>query len=130
MRGEEHIKLRHCFPNDWGIQGVGFIPGTSVPATASASTIQEQAPNDVQQNVFGQPTSAPEVFVPITAQDLLLQSAAAKGALNHRAQISVGGLWNICNVQILAGFGGYIELPQYNSDLDRWGIWAKLGITV
>lgn len=126
-RGEERAKLRYCLPEDFGIQGEGFIQDTGIPATASMSTIQEQAPNDVQFNLAFQFQDPKEIFVPITANDLQFQSAAAQGGLNHRAQFACGKLWATCTGEFFLGFGGYGEFPQFNSDLNRWGVWAKFG---
>jgi hypothetical protein len=120
-RGREKVTLRHCFPDDYGIAGVGFLPGTTIPATASQSDIQQQAANDT--DIFGN-----LVFVPITQNDLELNSAAARGSINHRVHLAAGYLLSEESVNALIGIGGYIEIPQYNTALKVAGGWLKLGI--
>ncbi len=122
-RGREQLKFADCFPADFGIAGVGFLSTTSaIPATASRSTIQEQAPNDV--NFRGE-----QIFVPIRVEDLDIDSGAARGALAHRGHISVGYIYATESFAVLAGVGAFIEASQYSSALSNWGVWGKVGIS-
>lgn len=120
-RGREDVKLKDCFSCDYGIQGVGYIDGTTVPATASTSTIGVLGPNDIN------PFTGHEIFVPITGNDIELSSAAARGSINFRLHVAGGytsyGPCALC----FFGAGGFIEMPNYNTDFKRFGVWAKLG---
>jgi len=120
-RGREKVGLRNCFSDDYGIAGVGFLPGTTIPATASRSDIQKQAENDT--DMLGN-----LIFVPITQNDLELNSAAARGSINHRVHLAGGYLWSGDCISALLGFGAYIELPQYNTALKVAGGWIKIGV--
>ena len=120
-RGREDVKLKECFPCGYGIQGVGFLSGTNIPATANTSTIGVLAPNDVI------PFTTTEIFVPITENDIELTSAAARGAINFRLHLA-GGYSASCNDALFfIGFGGFFEVPNYNTDFKRYGAWGKIG---
>lgn len=121
-RGREDIKLKECFLSEYGIAGVGFIDGSGLPATASESTISYLAPNDVD------PISAAQIFVPITENDLELNSGGARGAINFRFHFAGGYTSYGPNALCFLGVGAFIEIPNYNTDLKRYGIWAKIGI--
>ena len=121
-RGREQLELEDCFPSDFGIAGVGFEPNSSIPRTASFSTISEQAPNDI--DILGDPR-----FVRIRVEDLDLNSGAAQGALDHRAHFSVGYIYSEEAFECLLGIGGFVELSQYISSISNWGIWGKVGIS-
>lgn len=123
-RGREQLKLDDCFPLNFSFAGQGFLPGTSIPASASLSTISKQAPNDVD------PTTGVEKFVPITVQDLDLNSGAARGALCHRGHFTVSYLYQSDLLEAFMSLGGYIEISQYNSALSNWGVWGKLGMSL
>lgn len=122
-RGREHLVLDDCFPANFGIAGVGFLSSaTAIPATASKSTINEQANNDL--DFFGRP-----IFVPIRVEDLDFDSGAARGALSHRAHFSVGYIF-AGELEGLVAVGGFVELSQYNTAITNWGAWAKVGISM
>lgn len=123
-RGREQLKLDDCFPLDFGIQGVGFLPNTTIPATASNSTIANQAANDVNQ------FTNQEQFVSITPQDLDLDSGAARGALSHRAHFTATFWYEDEVFQIFFSAGGYAELSQFNTAISNWGIWGKVGMSM
>ncbi len=120
-RGREDVRLKDCFPCDYGIQGVGFIDGTGVPATASLSTIGVLEPNDVDL------ITRQQIFVPITDNDIELNSAAARGAINFRFHVAGGYTLYGPHALFFLGFGGFIEIPHYNTDFKRYGVWAKIG---
>lgn len=120
-RGREDCRLKKCFPCDFGIQGVGFIGDTGVPATASFSTIGVLAPNDVDL------ITGAGIFREITDNDIELNSAAARGALNFRFHISGGYTSYGPHALFFLGLGGFIEIPHYNTDFKRYGVWGKLG---
>ncbi len=123
-RGREQLKLADCFPADYAFAGVGFLPNSKIPASASLSTISEQAPNDVNA------TTGQQQFVPITVQDLDLNSGAARGALCHRGHFTVSYLYQGDIIEGFMSLGGYIEISQYNSALSNWGIWGKIGLAL
>jgi len=121
-RGREQLKLDDCFPLNFGFAGVGFLPGTTIPASASLSTISEQAANDTIANI--------EAFIPITVQDLDLNSGAARGALCHRAHLTASYFYHDDVIEGFMTLGGYIEISQYNTALSNWGIWGKVGLSI
>lgn len=129
LRGRERVKPHECFPSGWGVQGVGYFPATTIPRTASKSTIQYQADNDVDKE--GNPK-----FVEITLDDVQLDSAAARGTINQRAQGALGYKGCVRDSEIFAGFGGFVETPlKYVNkpkvgDLQRWGVFAKFGMSL
>ncbi len=120
-RGREDVKLKDCFPCDYGIQGVGFIGNTGVPATASLSTIGVLEPNDVTL------IRREQIFVEITEDDIQLNSAAARGAINFRFHLAGGYTSNTSFALLFLGAGCFIEIPNYNTDFKRYGVWAKIG---
>lgn len=122
-RGREKIKFTDDFPyGKFGIAGDGtLVPGTNIAATASKSTIAQQAPNDV--DLDGNP-----IFIPITKEDILTMSGGAKAAINHRGHFALGYRKAYCLVDAFIGAGGFFEYAQKNTALDTWGLWAKITI--
>jgi len=99
---------------EWGVTGT-YNPQIDVTATtASNSTINCQAANDQE-------------FVPITQCDIDLNSGRARSAINHKAHFSLGALHEGINVNAFFGGGAFVELPQTNTALNRWGFWLKCG---
>lgn len=121
--GDEKIELKcgaKCPPdNEYGIAGIPPL-GYNEAVTASDSTIQNQAPYDHDEQ--GHP-----VFVPITESQLDLLSAASRSALNHKIFASIGHVDTGC-IEYLYGVGVYIEIPQWRTSLQSWGVWAKFGL--
>jgi hypothetical protein len=129
-RGRERAKPHRCLPSGWGIQGVGVFPGTTMPRTASKSTIQFQAENDVD------PKTGDPKFIEIIPDDVRYLSAAARKTLNHRGQLALGYIGCSGNTEIFAGGGAYVEYAQKFvnkpevGDFSRWGFFAKFGMTL
>lgn len=107
-KGDEKIKLRRPFPQEFG------IAGSTPTTTASASTIEWRAVDD-------------EKFVPITECDLDLNAAAAQSIINHRFHLFVGKGKKGRRYDGFCGVGAYYEYAQRNSTLEVWGVWVKLG---
>lgn len=122
LRSRESVRLRKCFSSEVGIAGVGSVAGTGIPATASQSTIQAQAADDL--DLKGNLT-----FVAIRDIDIETNSAAARGAINHRAVADIGYALASCSTDARIGVGAFVEIPQYNSDFTRWGAWGKMVVT-
>jgi len=98
---------------EWGITGT-YNAQTSTAVTASNSTINCQASNDHE-------------FTPITQCDIDLNSGKARSAINHKAHFSIGALHEGNNINAFFGGGAFVELPQENTALNRWGFWLKCG---
>ena len=131
--GDEELRLREqckiggvCDKGEFGIAApvTDTLPdGTA--ATASASTINEQATVDMDDTVH----PVINKFVAIIDNDIDLKSAASASALNHKAHTSFGMVSKGENVDAIAGVGFYIEIPQKNTALKIWGFWFKAGAT-
>jgi hypothetical protein len=100
----------------FGIAGAGTITvqGIPVAATASQSTISNQAPSDAS-------------FVGITYNDLDLSTPAAGSALNQKVHASIGIQQQGDRYGYFAGIGGVGEFAFKNSPLSTWEVWVKLG---
>ncbi len=120
----QKVKLRDTFlgsfcDNEYGIAGAGTIvvEGKTVGASASKSTVSNQAPDD--------PT-----FVPITFYDLDFQSAAGASATNHKAQFVIGIERKDVPIESFFALGAYADMAQKNGALQAWGIWGKIGMSI
>lgn len=142
--GDERVKLTEPWKEEWGIAGDGaLVPGTTIGATASKSTICNQACNDVaidpvtcRPTIPINPVTCADVqnptqlytFVPIKEQDLDFLAASARAALVNRVHAAFGVFTN--KKAAFAGFigaGGYAEIPKNNTALFNWGVWGKFG---
>jgi len=114
--GNQELKLRKPFTEDFGIAGTGttMVKGLTVCATASESTIACLAPNDAE-------------FTPIRERDLDLLSGAARSAVTYRVHIAAGTKVEGCTLDGFFGGGGHYEVSQDNSVLRNWQVWAKMG---
>lgn len=126
--GHEVIRLKNsCFcPEEEQLTcyGIAAKPGEftpcGLPATASNSTIACLANTDKDIN-------GNNAFVPISVRDLDLQSAAAQGALAHRANGAIGYTkYGEC-YNVFVGIGGFAEISQNNTALSQFGVWGKIG---
>jgi hypothetical protein len=133
--GDEELLLKKPFPEEYGIAAANgiVVPGTNIGATASRSTIKEQAGPDLVSNPFngtlpnlnvGSPT-----FITIKERDLDLLSGSARGAVAHRAHLAIGVVHDQCTFALFCGIGGFVEIPQRNTSLKNWGAWGKVGGT-
>lgn len=107
--GSEEIELVDAFTTDYGISG--SASGTS----ASASTIKTRAADDSS-------------FTVIVQDDLDLKSGAARSAITHRINSSMGYVYLGKRLDVMLGLGAFYELPQNNSMLKQWGAFGKLGV--
>ena len=126
MHGSEELTLSDSFSEEFGIAGEGtFVnqKGITVGRTASNSTIDCRAPNDVDEN--NNPT-----FVTIRKRDLDLTKGIARTTLLHRVHVSTGYRITCQNVEGFFGVGGFVEIPSRNTSLASWGIWAKGGLSI
>ncbi len=123
LHGDEMLKLHRHFPPVFGIAGDGtLVPGTNVGATASASTIAQQAPNDM---VNSQPA-----FIPIVEFDLDLLSGSTRAAVVHRWHVATNLFLSVSCCETFIGLGAFFETPQQNTAFRTWGAWAKIGISL
>jgi hypothetical protein len=116
----EHLELVHCFPAVYGIAGTKDPNNPIFPTTASKSTIDNLAVNDVNFN--GDP-----IFVPIGAHDLDLRSGAAKDTLTHKLYGTINYGLKGHTFDGFLGIGGWWEMPQCNTALQLYGLWLKIG---
>jgi hypothetical protein len=102
--------------NNYGIAGTGsmLVDGISVATSASNSTINHQAANDL-------------VFVPLKPLDIDLKSGRATSALNHKVQFVLGMERQGKQVGTFFGIGTFVDIPQKNPALQLWGAWIKCG---
>ena len=129
--GDEKLELVCPFPEIYGIAGT---PDGDEPRTASASTIGNQADNDKD-------SEDNNIFVPIKTEDLcLLESvpgsrrsihhcpitAAARSSINHRVHLALCKHHVGTKRDATFGAGAFYEIPQRNSSLKLWGLWAKV----
>ena len=120
---EQKVKFRDTFLDsfcnqEYGIAGAGTIEveGKTVGASASKSTISNQAPDD--------PT-----FISLTPYDLNFQSAAGSSATNHKAQIAFGIERKHVAVETFLGLAVFADIAQKNGALQAIGGWAKCGMS-
>lgn len=104
--------------NEFGIagSGVSIVEGRAVAATASASTISNQAADDIG-------------FVGITENDLDFCTPAAGSALNQKVHAAIGIQQQGDSYGYFVGIGGFGEFAYKNSPLSTWGVWGKLGLS-
>jgi len=118
--GREKISLHEdCCVFDfteYGIAGKGFIinQGKEVAASASHSTIDQQADNDI-------------TFVTINPLELDLRSGASAGALNQKVQVAIGTECKGNAIESFFGVGACFDFPYKNSALKLWSLWLKGG---
>ncbi len=105
------------FPFNYGIAGPEV---DGMPTSAHLSTIEQQAPADVDAD--GNP-----VFMPVRIWDIDIHSPASGPALNHKAHGSFGIYYDHSNVETFWGAGFYMCFPQKNAALLNWGMWTKVG---
>lgn len=121
--GDERLELKCEKPcselNEYGIAGTA-PKGYYEAVTADKSTINNQAPYDRDAN--GDP-----IFVAVGPGQLDLLSASSRSALNHKLFASLGALNIGASQRGLFGAGVYIEIPQWRTTLQTWGIWVKWG---
>jgi hypothetical protein len=117
----ERLTLVNEFKREHGIaapSGSALTPGGIAP-TASASTIKTQESVDLDSDSNTE-------FDPIKENEIDLESGAARSALTHKAEFSIGLIRNgkCCNVTF--GLGAFAEIPHNNSALKNAGFWAKV----
>lgn len=128
--GKERLEpQKPCFiDEEWGIAGEGTYVderGITVGHTASKSTIDFQAANDVDPV-----TGSTDFFVPIQAKDLTYIKAAARTTMLHRVHVAGGYRMTNCGgVEGFMGLGGFVEMPSRNTVLASWGLWVKGGLS-
>lgn len=104
-----------CNPNGLTIENFG-IAGTG-SSSASLSTINNQAPNDVDTN--GDP-----LFVPVSWRDIDTNSASGRGGWSQRIHVACAYAAEKAGL----GLGFYWETPHSNYSLGNIGCWAKAGL--
>ncbi len=116
--GDEKIKLKHKWKEEYGIAGTGTttLPdGTTVGNSASGSAINFQATND-------------KTFTPIQENDLDFKSAASRATISQFAQGAIGVTsQSSTGAKGFAFIGGFFEYAHKNCMLSNWGYWVKIG---
>jgi hypothetical protein len=114
--GDETIKVRYPdeFCAEWGI--AGSTAGTS----ASASTIAQQAANDVDSDDAA-------VFITIPVSQLDPCSAATSSALTQKVHGAITIQHTGTKMSAMFSTGGFYEFAQKNGSFNLWGIWGKVG---
>ncbi len=116
-RNSENDDFQARFVCDFGISGTGIIsePGMpDKPRTASRSNISIQAPDD-------------PVFVPVEPRDIDLDSGVAQAAITQALHLSAGLQRHGRGIEWLFNVGMFTAYPHRNGDLNRWGVWGKIG---
>jgi len=122
IHGNETLRLKKPFSKDWGIAAApGEVTPEGLPATASMSTIAQQAAPDKDAN-------GNNTFIAIEANDLFLRSGASRSSYTNRIHLAVGASDRGMCTNGMFGFGGFYEFPQNNGALQQFGFWAKLGV--
>ena len=114
-RSHERLELiaPTCEVKNFNFEHYG-IAGKSDTASASASTIAHQAPDD-------------PVFITLEQRDISLPSGSYAGGSAHRVYGNLGYYAPEVN-NLFASVGGFYEIPNDRNTVFRnWGIWAKLG---
>lgn len=120
-RSNEKLDKLVCpFDPIYGIAGVPTDPNAYAPVTASKSTIDKQAKPDTN-------SSNQEIFIPITTSDFDLESGVSRSVINYRFHVALSKLRKGTNVDGTFCIGAFYEVPQYNSGLNMWGVWGKIG---
>lgn len=121
--GDEKVRLKGEWQEKYGIAGTGTHSrnGVVVGNTASASTINYLAPNDVDSDNN-------DTFIPIKKSDLDFDSASSRATLSQIFQANIGVAGATANgVQVFMFAGGLYEYAYKNCTLSSWGWWVKLG---
>ncbi len=90
------------------------------PSTASSSTIDKLGAQDKD-------SSDSPTFIPIKTSDFDLESGISRSVINHRFHVALSKLHKGTNVDGTFCIGAFYEVPQYNSGLNMWGVWGKIG---
>ena len=67
-------------------------------------------------------------YTALTLEDLNLNSAAHPTALAQKIYAGVGYQWQWC-VPFFAGIGGSYEISTVNTDIERWTVFGKFGVS-
>ena len=118
-KSNERVKLRSPLNHPCECFGEFGIAGRSFNTTASKSTISMRAENDTLED---NPT-----FISIKDTDIDLLSAASGSVLNHKVHVAFGGFIHGKNAAGFFGGGASIDMPQKNTSLRVWSVWATCG---
>ncbi len=125
-RQGEEVCLRNSFPT--GYATVGFNPITLLPDPTLITLDSNIASNGCPIPAPGQPG-----FIPgstITEKDLNLLSAAHPAYQSNQIYISLGSIWNNVELPTVIGIGASYIFSGKNTALNRWLVWAKVGISI
>lgn len=123
-RGTEKLELAQHWDNSYGICALGVAPQSDgTPATASKSTISEQAAADVDSD-------GDLVFESIEVGNLDFDSGASRSTITNSIDGVIGYVHDGPRIAGFVGVGGFVELPMNNCALKQWGFWFKLGASI
>jgi hypothetical protein len=127
-RQSEKVSLKRPWVEGPALQGLyqGTPPANTVINTAI--TINENF-----ENVNLAITSASQTTYQnfdIKASDLDLTTAAHPAALSHTVYASMGTHFETCCSPAFLAVGGSYEFSGVNTALNRWMVWAKLGVSL
>jgi hypothetical protein len=107
-----------------------FGLGQTNPARDITGNFILEATEDTNFDEFPVPLSLYSKSV-LTVRDIDLASGATPAHLAHTVYGSLGGNWDECRWPVLAHVGAsYTFSRATNAVMDRWTIWAKLGVSV
>jgi hypothetical protein len=129
-RQEEEVKLNCHFGCDGGPMIVGIEEGPG-EATVFATKSNATMPHYLhQQGIDNDRDYSGDLrIVRITDQDLNLASAAHRALVSHIIYATLGYRWDNTEFPTILAGGGSYEFAADNVGLDRWLIWAKLGVS-
>lgn len=130
-RHTEELRLAECLPSGIGladVEGVaagvnnkftmsqfGWIPGYIQPA---GDPVTDQAP------------AGGDTYIPLTTDMLDLSSAAAPGVLAYSVYGSLGYNRVQARLPFFAHLGGVYTFASDNTAVSRWGVFAKIGMSI
>ena len=127
-RQSECIKM-NCFPFAPAIKHLFGVGQTNPVRDMTGNFILETSDGSIAGN-FPVPLSLYSQSV-LSIADINLASAATPAYLAHTVYGSLGGNFDECRWPILAHFGGSFTFSRAtNAVMDRWTIWAKVGVSI
>jgi len=130
-RSPEHIELKSCFDESFGIAGIDFddISNTGAGKDGKANTQSRATMKLFEDALNDEDASGLPEFIPIKSQDIDLNSGAQPCANTHTLYFSIGYRDDACEYPLFMGTGGSYEFATDNAALEKWLFWIKGGIS-